>query len=126
MKPRRPATRNFRRDKLHQFYWLNFRFGPRSRIQPTPGPGAAERRRPRGPPGPPCVQLPCYCRVVGAVTGGGSQLPLPGSNGAFGAWPFVSDMGARVVSGAWASGKVATGGLSAVVLWGAVGAPDFS
>ena len=45
-------------------------------------------------------------------------MPLPGSNGAFGAWPFVSDMGARVVSGAWASGKVATGGLSAVVLWG--------
>ena len=53
-------------------------------------------------------------------------MPLPGSNGAFGAWPFVPDMGARVVFGAWASGKVATGGLSAVVLWRAVGAPDFS
>ena len=53
-------------------------------------------------------------------------MPLPGSNGAFGAWPFVSDMGARVVSGAWASGKVATGGLSAVVLSRAVGTPDFS
>ena len=52
-------------------------------------------------------------------------MPLPGSNGAFGAWPFVSDMGARVVSGAWASGKVTNGGLSAVVLWRAVGAPDF-
>jgi hypothetical protein len=53
-------------------------------------------------------------------------LPLPGSNGTFGAWPFVSDMGARVVSGAWASGKVAAGGRSAVVLWRAVGALDFS
>ena len=31
-----------------------------------------------------------------------------------------------MVSGAWASGKVATGGLSAVVLSRAVGTPDFS
>ena len=53
-------------------------------------------------------------------------MPLPGSNGAFGAWPFVSDMGALLVSGALAPGKVAAGGLSAVVLWRAVGAPDFS
>jgi hypothetical protein len=35
-------------------------------------------------------------------------------------------MGVRVVSGAWASGKVAPGGLSAAVLSMAVGAPDFS
>ena len=36
MKPRPPATRNSCRNKLHQFCWLNSRFGPRSRIQPTP------------------------------------------------------------------------------------------